>query len=181
VASSLSRSATLPNVLKQDPYTIVFSGTSMASPIAAGAIALYLEQNPQASFDQVKNAILSTIKTDSFTTSDGPLPNKTWGYGKLDIFKAMGGIWPVGIEKYISITPTVQVFPNPSNHWITFTTNESIKSGVLSIYDMTGRLVAQSVYPGNFQTIDVSAWSKGFYYYQISGGQFANSGKIIVE
>ena len=60
----------------------VMQGTSMATPITAGAVALLLQKFPGASPLQIYNAIQDSAFTDSFT---GSVPNNTWGYGKLDI------------------------------------------------------------------------------------------------
>ncbi len=64
-------------------------GTSMASPITAGAIALYLQKNPKATYTEIFSALTKQAKTDDFTSSHGALPNNHWGYGKLDIFAMM--------------------------------------------------------------------------------------------
>lgn len=62
------------------------SGTSMASPMVAGCVALYLQQHPNASYREIKQAFISTARKDTFT---GPDPNIAFGYGKLDCFQAM--------------------------------------------------------------------------------------------
>jgi subtilisin family serine protease len=61
-------------------------GTSMASPVVAGVVALYLEKCPTATMQEIKNAIISTGKQDSWT---GTLPNPIFGYGKVDAFAAL--------------------------------------------------------------------------------------------
>ena len=58
-------------------------GTSMASPVVAGIVALYFEKCPNASMAEVKAAILGTAKQDTFT---GTVPNTIFGYGKVDAF-----------------------------------------------------------------------------------------------
>ncbi len=65
----------------------VMQGTSMATPLTAGAVALLLQKFPGASPLQIYNAIQDSAFTDSFT---GIVPNNTWGYGKLDINAASG-------------------------------------------------------------------------------------------
>jgi aqualysin 1 len=44
--------------------TETLSGTSMAAPVTAGVVALYLEGNPGASVDQVKNDIVCSATTN---------------------------------------------------------------------------------------------------------------------
>ncbi len=61
-------------------------GTSAASPVVAGAIALYFEKCPNATMAELKQAILSTAVTDNYT---GTVPNDRWGMGKLDAFAAL--------------------------------------------------------------------------------------------
>ncbi|MEZ4756134.1 MAG: S8 family serine peptidase [Flavobacteriales bacterium] len=61
-------------------------GTSAASPVVAGTAALYLQKCPWASAAEVKNALLTTARTDTFT---GNVPNNRWGVGKLDAFGAL--------------------------------------------------------------------------------------------
>ncbi len=61
-------------------------GTSMASPIVAGISALYLQKYPNANWRQVKDALLLSARTDSFT---GAVPNNTYGYGKVTGCAAM--------------------------------------------------------------------------------------------
>lgn len=58
-------------------------GTSMSSPVVAGAVALYLEQNPNAWWYEIKEALAQTAKKDTFT---GTITNTIYGHGKLDAF-----------------------------------------------------------------------------------------------
>jgi hypothetical protein len=59
-------------------------GTSMASPMMAGAAALYLQMKPNASYKEIICAVHQSARVDSFTGNN--MPDYQWGYGKLDVY-----------------------------------------------------------------------------------------------
>jgi subtilisin family serine protease len=61
-------------------------GTSMSCPHVTGATALLLGAKPSLTAAQIKNYFTSTARTDAFTSI---VWNSSWGYGKMDIYKAM--------------------------------------------------------------------------------------------
>jgi minor extracellular serine protease Vpr len=81
------------NVLAGTGYDVddgvheITAGTSFSSPHVAGAVALFLQANPGASPSKVKQAFQANARADAYT---GVVPNSTWGYGKLDIYAALG-------------------------------------------------------------------------------------------
>ena len=68
-------------------YYVRNSGTSMASPQVAGAIALLLEKYPILTASQAKQLVLDNAKKDVFTGTG--LANNTYGYGKLNAFQGL--------------------------------------------------------------------------------------------
>ncbi len=62
------------------------SGTSMATPHIAGVAALMLGAKPTMTSSEIKSHLTSTARTDAFT---GSIPNATWGYGKVDAYRAV--------------------------------------------------------------------------------------------
>ena len=97
------------------------SGTSMACPVVAGIVALWLEAAPTLSLDEVKEVMANSSDNDNFTSSN-PI---RWGYGKIN---AKGGI------DYINAS-------------ISGIANNTANSSSLTddgIYDLSGRRVSVS-------------------------------------
>ncbi len=70
----------------QDYYYGYDSGTSMSSPVVTGAVALWLEACPDLTAAQLQEIIRNSAVKDAFTRN---VPNKLWGYGKLDIYAGL--------------------------------------------------------------------------------------------
>lgn len=74
------------NILNPDGIHILSQGTSMATPHVVGAIAVLFNIDPTLTADQLKTLMANTAVKDSET---GGSANNTWGYGKLDLLKAV--------------------------------------------------------------------------------------------
>ncbi len=77
------------NYMSPDGQHYLQNGTSFASPAVAGIAALYLQRHPDATYAEVKQAILGNARLDSWTGS--ALPDNRWGYGKADAFRTLTG------------------------------------------------------------------------------------------
>ncbi len=69
-----------------DAYYAVNQGTSMATPLCAGAAALLLNRYPNAGVSKIYSALINAAQSDSYT---GSVPNAIWGAGKLNINRAI--------------------------------------------------------------------------------------------
>ncbi|MCH8557424.1 MAG: S8 family peptidase [Balneolia bacterium] len=58
------------------------AGTSMATPVVTGAVALLLQAFPEATNEDIKQALMEGARTDSFT---GSANSNSWGAGKLNL------------------------------------------------------------------------------------------------
>ncbi|MBF8295005.1 MAG: hypothetical protein HW389_1550 [Bacteroidetes bacterium] len=127
-------------------YTPFFSGTSAATPLAAGVAALVLSSDSTLTPMEVRARMMSTAQQYSDGTSKtGFYPNNFYGWGILDASKAvvnLGG----------GSTPTQFIlrnnFPNPFNGSTTIVVDAPGEQSIeLAIYDLLGRRV-RTIYRG---------------------------------
>lgn len=126
-----------PQLVAQGGYHFTVGGTSSSSPVVAGLAALYLQKNPAATNQQVKQAIINCAYTDAYTAA---VPNNRWGYGKLDGFGALTcGVVTTGIQQQSQMSDLI-VKPNPflSETEILFGNAEE---RTIKVYNVTGNLV----------------------------------------
>lgn len=84
----------------------VQSGTSMATPVVAGILALWLEAHPQLTLAQARR-LLTARPADSFT---GALPNPRFGRGKIDAL--------AGLKALLSTVGLATPTPDPSPRYL---------------------------------------------------------------
>ena len=103
--------ATYYDTMQWDGYPYnAESGTSMSCPAVAGIIALWLQAKPDLKLADVKDVLMHSSRTDSFTAADS---KGRWGYGKIDaaagINYILNGTNAIHNVNYIA-TPTDAVY-----------------------------------------------------------------------
>jgi subtilisin family serine protease len=140
-----------------------FSGTSMASPMVAGVIALILEANPYLSSAQVKDIIIQSAREDAQT---GVIPSNgssQWGWGKINAYLAVKlALNTIGFEEVEQETLWT-VYPNPVMQQLHFTVVDELPS-TIQIISTLGTVIAKKV---NTASIDVSDLKAGSYWVRV--------------
>lgn len=86
-ANARSNGVTMNSRAVVDPtgYYRRMNGTSAATPYTSGVIALMFQKKPALTFGQVRTALISKASKTGLNPFIDTLPNKDWGYGKLDL------------------------------------------------------------------------------------------------
>src|SRR5690606_166819 len=96
------------------------NGTSMASPVVAGIVALYLEKCPNASMAEIKSMIIGNAKKDSFT---GAANSFTYGNGKADGFNTLVSSnfnFSLGNDAYVCDGDSINIAAPPLSSYLWF-------------------------------------------------------------
>ena len=118
----------------------VMSGTSMATPTAAGIIALWLQAKPTLTYEEIKETIIVTSNHDEFTEAT-PI---RFGHGKIDAYK--------GLLHILGLPTCIPTLSNHQPEGITFRMNggqlfiDGAEEGTpVRIYSVNGQLVASTL------------------------------------
>ena len=143
----------------------------MATPVVAGAIALWLEANPSLKVKDVIRIIQQTARKDDFVTGTGDPVQ--WGAGKFD---AYAGLKQVLLEKNTTGVDGVRYDKEKNLPIITMTGDRSFTvflAGAdqltLRAYSLSGQLAHTFSMQGNELNVNASSWNKGVYLIQVNG------------
>jgi len=151
------------------------AGTSMASPCAAGIIAMMLQMDPTLTPDGVRDILANTAITDTYTGTLPAAGNSTWGHGKINAYKAlryMAGT--LSVENTLAADPlSCMLYPNPNKGSFTIDYKSDVSEPLtIQVTDITGKLVAVEYWlvnpGGNSRRIDIAGLSKGVYLVKVS-------------
>lgn len=153
------------------------SGTSMASPAAAGVCALVWESNPYLTPLQIKDIITASARQDNFTGSIPQGGNAQWGHGKIDAIRAIQtALGILGLNEFESTSEDWQVFPNPTNDFLSIKGLENIQK--VELYDMNGHSIALDNEKSKW---DIRNYAKGSYIFRVIANQKVYQKKIIIQ
>lgn len=144
------------------------SGTSLATPVAAGGVACLLQALP--------NSTSRTLVHEKLRKTASLYPNNTeqMGNGILNFGNALTSLLST-IE--LDADSSLSIYPNPTKDFVTIKTKKII--GNVSIYDSLGRLIANNQSKNNI--VNFKGFAKGIYYLKIEIDKKVVVKKVIKE
>jgi len=141
-------------------YTPYFTGTSAATPLAAGVAALVLSSNLDLTPMQVRARLLSTTQTYADgSAKTQTYPNNYYGWGLLDASKAVGSSGGGSVPAEFVLRNN---YPNPFNGSTTIIVDAPGEQVIdVAVYDLLGRRV-RTLYRGKSRAgANFFEWSDG--------------------
>ena len=161
----------------KDYYYLAESGTSMSSPVVAGAIALWLQARPTLT---PQEALTVISRTATHPDNRMEYPNNTYGYGQIDVYRGLLEVLqlPVSIPELSDHQPSDVIF-RVENRRLYVDFGEKVPDRMsIHIYTIDGRkLMAQ-----NGKTdIDLSRLPAGVYAVQLLTDSKSTTGSTLIR
>lgn len=146
------------------------SGTSMATPVVTGIIALWLEAEPSLTYEDVMRTIKETSMHDKFT---GDVPDGIFGQGKID---AIAGLKHILQMSSISHADAEKPSCSYADGILHLTTTDKIDR--IEVYRTDGtKVVSQN---GNANEIRLPLKSGGIYIVKVMHGSAVETMKLVI-
>ena len=153
------------------------SGTSMSTPYVSGTLALWLEANPKLTYDDVMNVINETSTRDSFVKNGNKVQ---WGAGKINVYEGLksvirmnNGVNDVNSDKNMLMRNL------GGNAYEVFVAGEPAL--VASVYDLSGRKVAEASADGDTVAVNLDGQQKSIYVVSVAGESTRYTKKVVVK
>ncbi|MBN2772698.1 MAG: S8 family serine peptidase, partial [Prolixibacteraceae bacterium] len=141
-------------------------GTSMACPIAAGCAALYLEQFPDATPQEIYNAMKNFANVNGING----VPNNNWGAGRLNMANILNLVELLAPEDNF-----MDISINPTLWWIEESTANTYNVQVSETEDFANPVISFANVDTNFVEIENLKYLTKYYWrVQIAGNQGIN-------
>ena len=157
------------------------SGTSMSTPIVAGAIALWLQAQPLLSPEDILGVLSRTCKhyDESLT-----YPNNEYGYGEIDVYAGLLDVLTLtGVKGLSHHQPERLAFSLSGRRLSLVADGEPPGNVRVAVYNVSGQLLRRYRLSGGDTTVDLSGLPAGVYAVQVdaSSAQFTGSTLIRLQ
>jgi serine protease AprX len=162
------------------------NGTSFSCPLTAGAAALIMEAKPNASNQEIMDALRSTA-------SQSGAPDRLYGWGIIDVLAAASSIAPTGVGDTPPPAGIVlhPAYPNPFNPTTTIEYEIPARVHVrLTVFDVGGAMVARLVDETQSRGRKSVTWNarssrgtplaSGVYLYRLEAGGEEQTRKMVL-
>lgn len=153
-------------------------GTSMSTPLVAGAIACWLQADPSLTYADVQDIIATTSVVDDDVRAGDPVQ---WGAGKFD---AMAGLKEVIRRRGSSSISGISsddaagrlVVTSAGRNAYTFFIG-GVPSIEANVYSLGGSLLSSATYAGDEITVSLDGFAPGVYIANVNG----HARKVLVK
>ncbi len=163
----------------KDYYWAGVSGTSQASPVVAGSIALWLQAKPDLTYQEALEIIKKTARQ---TKTEITYPNNEYGHGEIDAYK--------GLLEVLSLTSINEISTRqPSG--VNFCVADNIlkiqfseqpqQDYTVKFYSTSGALMKTLKMEQIVETIDISDFPSGVYAVQLNTNNKQTTGSTLIR
>ncbi|MDO4930018.1 MAG: S8 family peptidase [Bacteroidales bacterium] len=162
-------------------------GTSMATPVVSGILALWLQANPKLTPEDVLEIISKTAIRDEHTGGVQGDWTPTTGYGKIDAYAGLKmALEKLAASNHDLTMPTTQpvTLKKGADNWrILFNVaEEDVKVSLYSLANgEVSRTTLDEVSPGDETVIDLNAYTPGVYIIKIVTPNATVTRKVVVS
>jgi subtilisin family serine protease len=166
-----------------------FSGTSMAGPHVAGAVALLISANPELAgqVEAIEELLESTARPmrsdqDCGGVSGMEVPNAVYGYGRMDILAAVQETVSTSSQGTIPTAQALHAAPNPARETVLLTSvMPPAAPATVQWFDAQGRLIKTVNWPAMTTQleVDIRDLPKGVYIVQARMGRALFSTRVV--
>jgi len=143
------------------------SGTSMASPAVAGAIALWLQAKPDLTTEQILDVFEHTCRHYDESLS---YPNNEYGYGEIDVYHGLLYLLQADRIEGVSTRHT-NARISVGNGCLTVDLGQAVNGVTLRLFSLSGRQLMSTAIPDgqSLHTVPLPRLSQAVYVVQIDG------------
>ena len=158
------------------------TGTSMSTPVVAGAIALWLQANPRLTPEDIKGILCRTCRQVENTLE---YPNIYYGYGQVDVYKGLLDVLgTVGIQGISDNQPQAVVIRPTADGLVNITFGQMPQCPFsVQVFLVSGSLLRTVTLSADQMsaTLDLKDLPHGVYVIQVNGTTPETKGSTLVR